>query len=250
MIEFAVETKGMDRAIKMVELTTPSQLAFILATALTETARDVEFIVKRAIQQDIDRPKPFTINSVTSTRATKQKLQASVLWRDAPAGTSGGKYLRPVAEGGSRDLKRSESALRKQGLLPMGYVLVPGEDAQLDQYGNVPGGVYTQMLSALKAFQQGTFGYVQNRSAKSAARKGLSLREWFVIKPGSVNRLAPGVYQRYGHSRKLIFAMVKDPHYNVIFPFEGITKRAAIERMPIQFELAVAKALKTARPES
>lgn len=254
MIKFGLQTKGVEKALAMLEVVAPKQIPFIVAVAMTETARDVEFVVKRAIQTDVDRPKPYTINSLTSTRATKQKLEAVVAWRDSLSrdsitgfasekGTQGGKYLRPIAEGGSRPLKRSESALRRQGLLPVGYYLVPGRDAKLDSYGNVPGSVYTQMLSALRAFSEK--GYVANRTAKSQAKRSLPL--WFAIKPGDKTRLAPGIYKRKGTKRELIFAMVRTPKYHVSFPFEGISRRTALERLPIQFNKAIDKALATAK---
>ncbi len=242
-MDVTISVTGIEQAIAAVKAVAPKQLPFILARAMTETARDVEFIVKRAVQAEVDRPRSFTINSIYSTRATKAKLEASVAWREfAGKGTAGGKYLRPIAEGGARPLKRSESSLKKQGLLPSGYYLVPGQDAKLDSNGNVPGSVYVQMLSALRAFSE--VGYLANRSAKSQAKRKLA--PWFVIRPGDKTGMAPGVYQRLKTKRKLIFAIVKAPKYRVSFPFARITRRAALERMPIQFAKAVEFALATA----
>jgi hypothetical protein len=265
MIDFKVQSLGIQEAIAKVQAIAPKQLPFILALSLTETARDVEFIMKRAMQSDIDRPRDFTINSLFSTRATKQNLEASVQWKDyASGGTAAGKYLRPIAEGGSRQLKRSESSLKRMGLLPAGYFLTPGRDAQLDQNGNIPGQVFVQMLSALRAF--GEAGYTANKRQKQQeasynrrARKAFQTGEvlqaqkanqtpWFIILPGSSSRLAPGIYKRLKTKRQLIFAIVRSPRYKISFPFTDIATKAAKERMPIQFDAAIVKAMATAKP--
>lgn len=267
MITFDVRSSGVQEAIAKIKAIAPKQIPFILAISLTETARDVEFVVKRAIQTDVDRPRPFTINSVFSTRASKTKLEASVQWRQFAdkGGTPGGKYLRPIAEGGSRGLKRSESMLKRIGLLPAGFFLTPGQDAPLDANGNVPQSVVIQMLSGLRAFAEQ--GYAANRNTAKERRrffkdvdkwgeeKAFELRKkrrdkkppWFVVKPGEKSNLAPGVYQRIRTGRKLIFAIVRAPKYNVTFPFAGITRRAGLQRFPVQFGKAMVKALSTAK---
>lgn len=247
MIEFSVKATGIEAMRAQVEAIAPKQLPFIMALALTETAKDVQEVVKNEMRRDIDRPSPFTLNSLYSTRATKQKLEASVEWRSfAGKGTPGGKYLRPIAESGGRALKRSEVALKRTGVLPSGYYLTPGGDATLDQYGNVRANLYVQVLSYLKSF--GESGFLANRTEKSQAKGKRRLSQFFAVQPGH-GRLAPGIYQRMASRLKLIFAFVKAPHYRVTFPFQKITERAATERMPIRFEEAVVKALSTARPD-
>ena len=242
MIDFRVETSGIEEAMAAVKAVSPKELPFIMALALTETARDVEFILKRAMQSDIDRPRQFTINSLYATRATKAKQEAFVQWKMfAHKGQSGGHYLRPIAEGSSRPLKRSEGHLKRIGLLPNGYFLVPGQDADLDSNGNIKVGIYTKMLSSLSAHTE--VGFSMNK-----AKKGSNIKNpWFVIQPGNSGGMAPGIYERLKSRRRLIFAIVKAPKYHVSFPFAGITRRAGLERMPIQFEKAIEKALTTGK---
>ncbi len=242
MVDFKIETTGIADAIKMVEAVAPKQLPFIMAVALTETARDVEFILKRAMQSDLDRPRPFTINSLYATRATKQKQEAVIRWKDfAGKGESAGNYLVPVAEGGSRPLKRSESLLKKRGILPNGYYLAPGQDADLDQYGNIKGSVYTQMLAGLQSFSES--GFSMNTRAKVSRSKA----QWFAVKPGAKTGLAPGIYQRVRNKRRLVFAIVKSPTYHMQFPWERICRVTSAQRMPIQFDKAIEKALTTGK---
>jgi len=253
MIELNIKNTGVEKALSQLQQLLPKQYKFIVAVALTETARDVEFITKRAMKSDIDRPRDFTINSMYTTRATKNKLEASLQWRDfAGKGTAGGEYLKPIAEGTARPLKRSEYLLRRANVLPNGYFLVPGQDAKLDQYGNIPGSVYVQMISALRSFME--VGFLANRARLKEIKDGErgSWRKkqtpWFVIKPGDKSGFAPGIYQRLSSARKLIFAMVRQPKYSVTFPFERITRRAAIDNMPKQLYKAIELAINTAKP--
>jgi hypothetical protein len=241
MIDFNIKTTGVDKALAQLEAVAPKQIPFILALSLTETARDVEFVLKREMQRRIDRPRQFTINSLFATRATKSRLEAQVRWKDfAGKGTPGGKYLRPIAEGGARSLKRSESALKRRGILPSGFYLAPGEGAKLDANGNVSGNVVTQMLSYLKAF--GEQGYVANRNNKRKTKT-----QWFAIRPGEGTKLPPGIYQRVGSGFRIIFAMVKAPTYKVVFPFSKITTDVGKQQFPIRFNEAIVRALSTAK---
>lgn len=58
------------------------QLPFAAAQALTSVARQIAAAQKVGMQRNLDNPTPFTVNSVGSFGARKDRLQAKVFVRD------------------------------------------------------------------------------------------------------------------------------------------------------------------------
>jgi hypothetical protein len=94
-------------------------------------------------------------------------MAASVEVKNFGSGIVPERYLAAEIEGGQRREKASERALERMGILKPGMDVVPGADAPLDAYGNIPGSVMVRILSRLKAFSGQ--GYRINATAKSTA---------------------------------------------------------------------------------
>jgi hypothetical protein len=78
------------------------------------------------MKRSLDRPMPYTLNSLYLQRATPANQQARVWFKDfAPKGTPAGKYLMPQVHGGERSDKRFERSLQRAGYLQRGKQLVP-----------------------------------------------------------------------------------------------------------------------------
>ncbi|MDA5503284.1 hypothetical protein PGS44_17235, partial [Yersinia ruckeri] len=75
------------------------QIPFAAAQALTSVARQIAAAQKVGMQRNLDNPTPFTVNSVGSFGARKDRLQARVFVRDIAAG-----YLEPFEFGGVHKL--------------------------------------------------------------------------------------------------------------------------------------------------
>jgi len=230
------------------------QLPFATAKALTDTAGDVQRELTGTIPSVMDRPIPYTRNSVWKTPATKQRLTAVVgLVNEAFKGTPPSKYLRALILGGSRRNKRFEGLLRRAGMLGPNEFLMPGQAAPIDAYGNVPQGFIVQMLSALKAFQGA--GSSMNRTRTSGQRLGSKAPQFFFSRGD--RGLPRGIWQRFppqgrGGERqdgyvKPIFIAVSQQTYRQVFKFYDIAKAKAVESFPIRFHAAAQYAMATAR---
>jgi hypothetical protein len=244
----------------------------ILQYASNETGFYVLNKFKQQMPHFIDRPTPFTLNSMFVKKATGNSLETTVQWKDFTGSGSipAGKYLTPEVYGGARKQKRFERALQAAGLLPSGYVAVPTKDAPVDSYGNVPGGYITQILSYLKANPD----YTQNRqvqrlkrmstgslikgighavinrgqlAAKEAAAKKRGKKFFAVIRGRDGNPLPSGIYERVnfslGSGVRRIFAFVPVATYRVTFPFYDIGSEAAISKFPSKLDEAIARAI-------
>jgi hypothetical protein len=226
---------------------------FATALALTRTAQEVRKAEIEEMKRVFDRPTPFTLRSLYLKPATKADLTAVVWLKDdlnAPSGRTGRTqhYLFSQIYGGARRLKGFERLLMRKGLLPTGWMAVPGAGAKLDAYGNISGGQMVQILSALKAL--GEQGYAANRTAASAKRRRGKLRELFVGRPGG-GRLPMGVWERFGFAHgsavKPILIFVRGPRYAKRYDFFGVGNRTAARVFPVQFERALSEALGSAR---
>lgn len=108
-------TKGMADVAKR-------QLPFAMAQALTMTAGRVGLDWQDEMRKRLDRPTPFTVNSVAVRAARKSNLVATVLIKDIAA-----TYLEPFVDGGPHFLGA------KKGLLTP-------KNVPLNAYGNLTKG--------------------------------------------------------------------------------------------------------------
>jgi hypothetical protein len=222
------------------------QVPFATALALTRVAQAArEEIIRAEMPRSFDRPTPYTLRATFVERARKDRLYARVLLRGSRAESS---YLRAQIEGGKRALKSYERKLLNAGLLPAGFVTIPGAGAKLNGYGNIPGSRLMQMLSDLK-IAEGWAGATQNRSAATTTRKRRrGGNRYFVARPGG--HLAPGVYiasWKPGSREVKPFLLFVEASYRQRLDWQGIVTRVARQRFPDEFGRALAQALATAR---
>lgn len=243
-MKITFQASGLDQAMRALsEGFSPRRLNAAMATALTRTALEIREVVKAELPRVLDRPTPYTMNSLFVRPATAQRLQAEVYFKDdrAGSGTPATKYLLPQVEGGSRRTKRLEVALQASGALPQGWFVVPGAGAKIDSFGNVSRGQIIQVLSQLRI--QLVAG--SSRNLPFDARKQITAQRkaggrFFVIKPGAKGA-APGVYQRefFGGNITPVFIFVRKASYRPRLDFDGIAKREAQARLPRQLLQAI-----------
>jgi YD repeat-containing protein len=232
------------------------QTRFALKTALNTTATRVRDGLRCEIQGTIDRPTPYTLNSLFIRAATSKKLEATVWLKDeratSNAGTPATRYMLPHIQGGQRTLKRFERALQITGQMPKGWYAVPGAGARLDAFGNMNSGQIIQILSQLRVTL--TSGFTRNMSwdarSKIAAQRRAGGR-FFVVMPGAITThggLRPGVYQREFMGRQVtpVLIYVTAANYRKRLSFEAVGQRIADTHLLNNYRQAHAQALATA----
>lgn len=239
---------GLDQMLDGLEALDPRNIPFATALALTRTAKAVEQYTREKMASHMDRPTPFTLNSLFTRPATKQRLEAIVMFKDfAAKGAPAGKYLQPITEGRTRGDKSTERKLKNAGVIRKDQYIVPAKNLGLNGYGNVPAARYVQILSYLKA--SGESGYLANRTAKSMARNAKQ-KQFFVVqeddkRSGLSRSLPPGIYERLagggkgGKAVRMIFALVRQPKYAVKFPFYQEAQEQSVKLFPEQIKDAI-----------
>jgi hypothetical protein len=259
------------------------QFAASMATALTRTAVKVRDAVQADMPRVFDRPTPYTVRQLRYVPATADRLAAAVGFNVArindergalvgyrdlgPGETPAGKYLQFQVDGGQRAQKRFERALQTVGILPQGWVAVPGERAKIDQYGNQSVGELRQILSFFDAAEL-VAGSRQNMGPLGRAKRLKGTRkkagfEYFVVRPGErrsfvrqagaragmkgTHLAQPGIYRRtnyaLGSRIEPVLIFVKRALYKPRFDFYNQALRITNQTLPGEIDRAVAERL-------
>lgn len=229
------------------------QLPYATFLAVNDVARAGVRHNVRAMDRQLDRPKPFTKRALyprlgryrrgnRGAGLSRVTAEASLMWREfAGKGTAAKDYLRPVVFGQAREAKRHERALRRRGFVGRGRYLVPAPGQRLNQYGNLPRAQYTRILSGLGAMADNN----QNQTARSRSRNR-GRKAYFVPKQNS--RLTNGVWERSSTGKiKPVLIEVRQPQYQRRYDFFGISDRFVRRQLPISLRLAMARSIRTAR---
>ena len=266
-ITLTIDQKGLARFSRFGQQV-QKQLPFAIAQAMTASAKKAQAALKAQTPRYIDRPTRWTLNSTYVKFATKRNLQASVGFKDfASKGTPAGKYLNYLSSGGPRRSKSTERQLQRSGLLRPGQFIVPTNvtPLNLNQYGNLSGGAYTQVLSRLKAL--GQQGYTANVSQSRRSQAKRTQRDYFLGRPGN---LPLGIQARVGPKPKgtggkgsarggrpvtanlprgfhTVFYVTRTPVYRATFPIQKIIQGTFINTFNGNLQSSLERALANAR---
>ncbi|MBK1719198.1 hypothetical protein CKO27_16380 [Thiocystis violacea] len=228
----------------------------VVARVINDVAFKVMAAERALIASSFDRPKPFVAKNVRVFKATAEKLSATVGATDwferggmQAKGTAWDRLLAPHVYGGQRLQKASERRLQAAGLLPRGWLTVPGQGAKLDRYGNMSGGEIVAILSWVGAMNQYA-GDNLNKRDRLTKRKNKTEAKgagYFVARVGNAQRLAPGIYQRtapfpsksrgapQGRGLKPVLMFVSQARYQTRLDWHGVGQRVVAQEFPPAF---------------
>jgi hypothetical protein len=195
---------GVDVLLRRINIL-QQQAPFATAKAMTKTVRQAKAAEDAHILATFDKPTPFTQRAIAFTPATKAKLQASVLVKDAQA-----KYLQAEVDGGRREFKSFEQQFADGGQT---HVALPGRGAPLNQYGNLTKAKIKQIARDVN-------------SSKKA-------RRFFAGKPKG-HDLPAGIYTRTNNNQHItpLLVFASEAVYQKRFKFSEI----AMDTITAQYE--------------
>lgn len=208
-------------------------IAFASAVALTRTAQKVKAAQIDLMQQKLDRPTKWTLNSLMLKPATKTKLEAVVQTKEGFGSVPAGRYLSPLIEGGSRREKSSEKRLKSYW--------TPARAADLDASGNVRGSTMNKILSQLKLRADPT----QNASS-SKRSKAKRAKEAYFIQNGVVFRQERKAAVRdasgkiieprvNGPLQPVLLLHARAPSYRKMLPWYETAQEVIDQSLPSEF---------------
>jgi len=226
------------------------QIPFAVALTLTRTAQGLRRQQQRTMRQVFDKPVRFTVGdadkggSLAVAPANKKDvpIQSRVFFTEfAGKGTPAYKYLAPQIFGGERRQKRHEILLSNK--LGTRIYTAPAADAPLLRNGNISGGQYTRMLSAVSAMAE--VGFVGNTTERSR-RRNKNVRGYYIARKGGK---PVGLRQRKGggESKKILNFVEQSPKYRKRYPFYRVGRNYVKKHLAVNFRRSLRHALRTAR---
>lgn len=218
--------------------------------ALNRSADDASAAMSLEIDRAFDRPVNFTRKSLRVYYANTSNLVVR-LWFRQRSQDEDKLWAFPQIVGGKRELKPFEKRLRAIGVLPQGWLAVPGRGATLDAYGNMDGGEISRILNVLGAYTESGFNKANINTRKRLA-KGVQGKkkfrygfEYITIPIGGLRgrRLLPGVYKRvktgFGSSLVPMLIFIRSATYKPLLRFERVVRDEFANKMQPNFQRAL-----------
>lgn len=221
MLDFDIRSTGAIVRAQLSDLQ-KKHLPKAQRTAAENTGRYVYGALRSEMQEVFDRPTRWALGGLRFKQPTVASPMVRIWLEEfGGKGIPAADFLAAEILGGTRKAKRFERALQARGLLPKGSFAVPGKQAPIDGFGNVPGPFIVRMLSDLQAF--GEQGYRANRRG---VRRGARKTNYFFV-PRKGSHLKPGVYWHMPNGMLgCVFVFVSKVHYQARFDFYGVGRRA------------------------
>jgi hypothetical protein len=249
-----IDVRGLSDVSRLVTRLS-TEMPAVVAKAINNTAFKVRDAERAEMTQVFDRVKPWVLRTVYVTKATPQRLSAAVGPNDyfsrggfqGPSSlTPWEKILAPHVYGGNRLAKASERRLQQAGILPNGWVTVPGKGARLDSYGNMSGGQIVEILVWLNAMSMYSGDNTNRRDRQRDRKNKMEQRgeSFFAIRPGARSHLHPGVYRKFANGRiKPVLIFVSRATYRRRLRWFEIGNRVVADVFPRELQYQYRRAL-------
>jgi hypothetical protein len=225
------------------------QIPFAASKALNNVAFKVNAEVKDEMKRTFKGgATAFALQSFRVEKASKQSLLATIGLR------KDGRYEKAFSHlftGGTRQWKKLEGFMRSSGMLPSGYMVVPGEQCPLDARGNLKRQQLSEMLGVLKSsIRNLRIDYTRARDYNQ--NKNAKLIGFFVIPPGAKSHLHPGIYRRieqgsYRSHVQPYIMFVKPGKWRRFIDLKAIGEKVVSQHWQTEFDRELSKAMRSSR---
>lgn len=261
-MDIQIKVENLGAVAEVLKRLSGKEAKVAYAKALNDTGFQVRRQMQGALKTSFDRVTPWIARSPKVFMATPDKLSVSIAptLSTTNAPSTGGKVgvdpqmvLQAQEFGGKRADKRSESALRRAGILPQGMQTAiprepfPGSD---DGRGNLRGAFLQQLLSYLQAYSEQGFRANMTGKRKAGIHKGTAKtqgRRYFVaygkMRGGSrttrkgeadsrASNLAPGIWAVTGDSGavvKPVLMFIRPAGYRPLISMDRIARESGAQ---------------------
>jgi hypothetical protein len=220
-------SEGIRRLAEM-----PNLIVKSVRGALADTVNDLHTRELMEMDQVFDRPTPYVKRGLKKRYPNKEGvLRAGIYFEEWPSGHSPADIIKPHVFGGPRRMKKSERKLQMFSPSAGGWTAMsPGYPR--NQYGNIPGAKYTQMLNEVGAL-------LDVPTKKKTASENRMKRGWQFFVYRDKNTGEPiGIMEKRGpKSAKMMLVFISEPGYrkNVKFDYIDIAQRQIAYSLPLHF---------------
>lgn len=247
-MQLELKIQNLDKVREALAKLSGKQARQAYANAINDTAKHVQAAMRKHLRSSFDRPTKYVHESPKYTPATPDNLSTTILptidSRNLPSkggkvGVDQQKILQAQEFGGRRADKKSESALRRAGILPNGYQTAipsepfPGSD---DGMGNLRGRFVQQLISYFQAYSEVGFKGNMTDRRKRAIHKGTAKttgRRYFVSY-GKLRgqHLAAGIWAAqgtHGSDVRPVLMFVRAGNYQPRISMDRVAKDAGVQ---------------------
>ena len=224
-------TFNVDKLIRKLDIIQKSHLQKASEQALKSLGFDLREVLQREMEREYERPSAYTLRS---PYFKQDGLTLTVGISDkARSGLSAAQYLAPTDKTGGR-FRKPAAPTSLDGAMLARYgirdIAVPVESSRAGaQFLNAKGGLRSRKVQYLLA---------------QLSAPGQGREQYFVVKPGSGNRLTAGVYRRYKLKSEISMAFkFAKQQQNAKIDYHGVIRQAAEERLPKLIQSKLAKLL-------
>ena len=224
-------TFNVDKLIRKLDIIQRSHLPKASEQALKSLGFDLREVLQKEMEQEYESPSAYTLRSpffrqegMTLTVGVSDKARSGLSPAQylAPTDKSGGRFRKPAAP-----TSLDGAMLARFGIKDLA---VPIESSRAgSQFLNAKGGLRSRKVQYL---------------LDQLVNPGSGRESYFVVKPGSGNRLTPGVYRRYRVKSdiSMAFKFAKQQSTPSI-DFHATIKKEAEARLPRLIQTKLAKLL-------
>jgi hypothetical protein len=235
MLALKIDTTELDQKFKrMLEM--PQIIEKSVVAAMSETVDRIHAAQIKEMELSFDKPTPWLKRGLIKAlpggkdkqygqrRFGQTLAKSGTYFEEFPVGRSQNDVVRPHVFGGGRRKKASE--FRLAGVAGAGGKFTAmGKDYPRNQYGNIPGAVYSRMLAAM--------GTIPTAQASTKGSKKSKASRYFLLRSKTGVLL---VMERNGRDIIPALAFVnKTPTYQVRYDFHDIGRNQLKYSLPREF---------------
>jgi len=236
MLAMKLDTSDLDRKFALL-MEMPGLIEKAVVGAMSETVNDVHAAQIQEMKLSFDRPTPWLQKGLIKAlpygkdrqfggkRLGQTLAQSGTYFEEFPTGRSPNDVVRPHVYGGSRPRKANEKRLASIGALPQGSYAIMGREYPKNNYGNIPGSVYSRMLADL--------GTIPTAKA-SKKREGKSAKFFVMTAEGS--GVPTHIVERVGNNLRTVLAFAQGVNYQKRYNYHKVGKDQLAYSLPRHFD--------------
>ena len=236
MLAMKVDTSDLDRKFALM-MQMPGLVEKAVVGAMSETVNDIHAAQIQEMKLSFDRPTtwlqkglikslPYGRDAQFGGKRLGQTLAKSgTYFEEFPVGRSPSDVIKPHVFGGSRRQKANEKRLQSIGALPQGGFAIMGREYPRNNYGNIPGSVYSRMLADL-----GTIP-----TAKAGKKRENKAAKFFVMTAEGSNT-PTHIAERVGKDLRTVLVFTQGVNYQKRYNYYKVGKEQLAYSLPRHFD--------------
>lgn len=236
MLAVKVDTSDLDRKLALM-MEMPGLIEKAVVGAMTETVNDIHAAQIQEMKLSFDRPTPWLQKGLIKAlpygkdgqfngkRLGQSLAKSGTYFEEFPTGRSPNDVVRPHVYGGTRRQKANEKRLQSIGALQQGNFAIMGRDYPRNNYGNIPGSVYSRMLADLGTIPTAKAGKKrENKAAK------------FFVMTAEGSSTPTHIAERLGNNLRTVLVFTQGVKYQKRYNYHKVGKEQLAYSLPRHFD--------------